>query len=274
MTGGERRLAERLVAQQCVEVLVQRLIATVDRKQIPSGKYQTVLINEGHDFAPECLRLVTQLVELLLVNDNAENIYKRARSKQFSFKSVGVQARGRISEKILQTANLIADDLLTADDKDDDGIPLLKPINCGREGQAPIIIKLPSLREEAFAIGDQLSNAHSEGHAWGDMAILCEDWKTMDLCADALHQRKLLFNVRKRTGEYNPAANTIQIMTMKVSKGLEFPVVALPGLGHMPALDEDEQETARVFFVAATRATHKLVIGVGGDEGFGKRLRS
>ena len=61
---------------------------------------------------------------------------------------------------------------------------------------------------------------------------------------------------------------------MKVSKGLEFPVVALPGLGHMPALDEDEQETARVFFVAATRATHKLVIGVGGDEGFGKRLRS
>jgi len=51
-------------------------------------------------------------------------------------------------------------------------------------------------------------------------------------------------------------------------------VVALPGLGHMPALDEDEQETARVFFVAATRATHKLVIGVGGDGGFGKRLRS
>ena len=25
-------------------------------------------------------------------------------------------------------------------------------------------------------------------------------------------------------------------MTMKVSKGLEFPVVALPGVGHMPAM--------------------------------------
>ena len=42
-------------------------------------------------------------------------------------------------------------------------------------------------------------------------------------------------------------ADAIQIMTMKVSKGLEFPV-------------------------AATRATQRLVIGVGGDGGFGKRL--
>jgi superfamily I DNA/RNA helicase len=35
-------------------------------------------------------------------------------------------------------------------------------------------------------------------------------------------------------------------MTMKVSKGLEFPVVALPGVGHMPAKGEEEQEAARV----------------------------
>jgi superfamily I DNA/RNA helicase len=54
-------------------------------------------------------------------------------------------------------------------------------------------------------------------------------------------------------------------MTMKVSKSLEFPVVALPGVGHMPAAGEDEQEAAQVFYVAAARATQRLVIGVGGD---------
>ena len=58
---------------------------------------------------------------------------------------------------------------------------------------------------------------------------------------------------------------------MWVSKGLEFPVVALPGVGHMPAKGEDEQETARVFYVAATRATQRLVIGVGWDGKFGER---
>ena len=67
-------------------------------------------------------------------------------------------------------------------------------------------------------------------------------------------------------------ANTIQIMTMKVSKGPEFPVVALPGVGHMPAAGEDEQEAARVFYVAATRAPQRLVIGVGDGAGCAQRI--
>jgi superfamily I DNA/RNA helicase len=56
---------------------------------------------------------------------------------------------------------------------------------------------------------------------------------------------------------------------MKASKSLEFPVVALPGVGHMPAKGEDEPEAARVFYVVATR---RLVIGVGGDWGFCRSL--
>ena len=91
-------------------------------------------------------------------------------------------------------------------------------------------------------------------------------------CASALAQRKLLHHMRKRSGDDQPGADTIQGMTMKVSKGLEFPVVALPGVGHMPAPGEDEKEAARVFCVAATRATQRLVMGVGGDAAFGLRL--
>ena len=283
---GQALPGQHLSSDQYSEELIMRVIHGIDRKQIPSGQYQAVLIDEGHDFAPEWLKLVTQIVDpatnsLLLLYDDAQSIYERSRKKNFSFRSVGIQAAGRTTilkinyrntRQILHIASLVAADLLTADDKDDDGIPLLKPISCGRDGQAPIIIKLPSLREEAFAIADELSTAHKEGHAWGDMAILCADYSSMDICADALHQRKLPFSVRKRAGDYNPSANAIQIMTMKVSKGLEFPVVALPGVGHMPAAGEDEQEAARVFYVAATRATQRLVIGVGGDGEFGMRL--
>jgi hypothetical protein len=251
---GQTLPANNLPVGALMADMVQRVINAGDRKQIPSGQYQAVMIDEGHDFAPEWLKLVTQMVDpttnsLLVLYDDAQSIYERARSKQFSFKSVGIQAQGRTTilkinyrntKQILQTASLVAADLLTADDKDDDGIPLLKPISCGRDGEAPLIIRLPTLREEAFAIADHLSQAHQEGHAWGDMAILCADWRTMDLCADALAQRKLPFNVRKRAGDFNPGANAIQVMTMKVSKGLEFPVVALPGVGHMPAAGEDE----------------------------------
>jgi hypothetical protein len=72
---------------------------------------------------------------------------------------VGIQAQGRTTalktnyrntKQILQAASLVAADLLTADDKDDDGIPLPEPIGCGREGEAPLIIRLPTLRDEAF----------------------------------------------------------------------------------------------------------------------------
>lgn len=162
--------------------------------------------------------------------------------------------------------------LLVLGIKHNDSILLRKSTSCEREGQAPVIIKLPTLRDEAFAIADDLASAHKEGHAWGDMAVLCADWKTMELCADALAQRKLPHRVRKKSGEYRPGADAIQVMTMKVSKGLEFPVVALPGVGHMPAAGQDEKEAARVFYVAATRATQRLVMGVGGDGYLSKKI--
>lgn len=46
-------------------------------------------------------------------------------------------------------------------------------------------------------------------------------------------------------------------------------MVALPGLGHMPAPGEPEKDEARLFYVAATRATQRLVLGLGGDGGLG-----
>ena len=140
------------------------------------------------------------------------------RNQQFSFKSVGIPALGRTTvlttnypntQQILQTASLVAADLLTADDKDDDGIPLPKPTGCGREGEDLLILRLPTLRDEAVAIAYELGRAHKEGHAWGDMAILCHGYPTMDLCARALEQRRLPFNVRERSGDFNPGANAI-----------------------------------------------------------------
>ena len=91
-------------------------------------------------------------------------------------------------------------------------------------------------------------------------------------CARTLAQRKLPVENRLGSGDFDPTSNKIKVMTMKVSKGLEFPVVALLGVGHMPAHGEDEKEAARVFYVAATRATQRLVMGVSGSAGFGSRL--
>jgi superfamily I DNA/RNA helicase len=157
------------------------------------------------------------------------------------------------------------DQLLTAEDKDnEDGIPLLKPVSCGRDGEAPIIIRLPSLREEVAQMVDQLSAAHQEGHAWGDMAMICRTWGEMEACGRALKQRGLPHQVRKGSGTFNPAADTIKVLTMHVSKGLEFPVVALVGVGHMPAANQSKKDEARLFYVGATRSKQRKTVGLSG----------
>lgn len=61
-------------------------------------------------------------------------------------------------------------------------------------------------------------------------------------------------------------------MTLHVSKGLDFPVVAPDGAGRMPAEGEDERDEARLFHVGATRATQRLVIGASGAGMFADRL--
>jgi hypothetical protein len=266
--------------------MVERVIRAVERKHIPAGQYQAVLIDEGHDFAPEWLKLITQMVDpatnsLLVLCDDAQSIYERGRNRQFSFKSVGIQAQGRTTilkinyrntRQILQLASLIAADLLTPDDKDEDGIPLVKPISCGRDGEEPLIVRLPSFKEETFRIADLLIAAHEEGHAWGDMAIICRHNWVREKCASALQQRGLPHETRIGPGTFNPNIDSIKLLRMDVCKGLEFPVVVLPGMGHLPTMGEDEREEARLFYVAATRATQRLVVTASGAGGFERRL--
>jgi superfamily I DNA/RNA helicase len=194
---------------------------------------------------------------------------------------VGIKAQGtttilkinyRNTRQVLRVASLIAADLLHAEDADEDGIPRLQPLSCGRDGPEPLVLRLPSLRDEARQIADLLAAAHQEGHAWGDMVVLCRHTRMLDDFASALRHRQLPCQVCKASLGFQPQDNRIQLMTMHASKGLEFAVVALPGVGQMPHQGEDEREEARLFYVAATRATHKLLITVSGDGSFGQRL--
>jgi superfamily I DNA/RNA helicase len=284
---GQALPASSLVGDEFAADLVERVIRAVDRQQIPGGQYYAVLIDEGHDFKPEWLKLVVQMVSpetrnLLLLYDDAQSIYERSHTRKFSLKSVGIQAVGkgrstilrinyRNTRQILQLASLIAGDLLSPEDADEDGIPLLRPTSCGREGEAPLVIDLPSVRDEALKIAELLQSANQEGHAWRDMAVLCRSRWVRDECGKALSERGLPHHVRKPEGNFDPAADSIKVMTMHASKGLEFPVVALAGVGHTPKKGKPEEE-ARLFYVAATRATHRLFVTVSGRGAIGARL--
>ena len=151
-------------------------------------------------------------------------------------------------------------------------------MSCGRDGPEPIVIHLPTLPDQAAKIAELLQGAHADGFAWGDMAVLCRTEKIRDLCASALYKRGVPVQNRRGPGDYDPLANSVKVMTMKVSKGLEFPVVAIPGVERLVRMGADatepregaqelsetealaRREAARVLYVAATRATQRLVL--------------
>ena len=124
-----------------------------------------------------------------------------------------------------------------------------------------------------------LQQMHKDGITvakyWTELPTKAElraDSKTRDLCARTLAQRKLPVENSIGTCHFDHTSNKIKVMTMKVSKALEFPLVALSGVGHMPAPGGLEKEAARVFYVAANRATQRLVITVCGNGLLGKRV--
>jgi superfamily I DNA/RNA helicase len=203
---------------------------------------------------------------------------------------VGIQAQGRTTvlkinyrntRQVLHTASLIAAGLLgpgasdgaeRPDDADGDGVPLLQPISGGRDGHDAVVIRLPTLHAEALKAAELLSAAHQQGVAWGEMAIICRHHALMQRCAGVLRQRRLPHQLRQGAGSFDPASDTIKLLTMHASKGLEFPVVVLPGVGQMPQPGEAEADEARLLYVAATRATQSLYITLSGDGVFAQRL--
>lgn len=249
---------------------VQAVIDATTRGQIPGGQYEAVLIDEGHDFRPEWLKLVTQMVDprtnsLLVLYDDAQSIYDAGKKRNFSFKSVGIQAQGRTTvlkvnyrntSEVLAFAKHFAAECLTPSDADEDGVPRVAPISAGRHGEAPLLIKLPKQQDEGEWIARHLKEAHEAGTPWRDMAVLYRHYPTCKAVRAALTKLGIPATWKDDI-RFDAAQDTVRLLPFHSSKGLEFPLVVIPGANSLASEDEEE---ARLMYVAMTRATERLVV--------------
>ena len=256
------------------EQMVQRVIHAVDRGQIPAAQYDAVLIDEGHDFAPEWFKLVAQMVNprtnsLLVLYDDAQSIYGQAKRKKFSFKSVGIQASGRTTilkvnyrntDEILRFARDVAQSVLQANDADDDGVPLLLPQSAGRSGKAPEIITLPNGKAQGVYIAQRLKAAHQAGVAWRDMAVIYRahdyDFKPVVWKLESYG----VPTIEHGDAHYASGADKVSLITMHSAKGLEFPLVIIPSAQKIRQAAQADEQEAKLLYVAMTRATQELVL--------------
>lgn len=254
--------------------MVQAVIRGVERGQIPAAQYDAVMIDEGHDFKPEWLKLVVQMVDphtnsLLVLYDDAQSIYEGGRQKNFSFKSVGIQAQGRTTilkvnyrntQEIFEFAAQFATELLKPADAEEDGVPRLVPISAGRHGKKPVVVKLPTLRSEGIWIAERLKEEHAKGTPWRDMAILYRHYDPVCKTVRTELRKAGIPNTWKDDVTFGENQDTVKLLPFHSSKGLEYPIIVIPGAGLLPTPSEATEEDARLLYVAMTRATSQLIV--------------
>ncbi len=254
------------------ERLVQHVVHAVDSGLIPAGQYSAILVDEAHDFEATWLRLVVAMVDpttesLLILYDGAQAIYKRKGG--FSFASVGIKARGRTTvlrinyrntAEILRFAYDFARDAMTAGDED---IPLVEPETAGRHGSPPCLSAHRGLTDELNQIVTTLHALHEAGMPWQNVAILYRYRKMAEWLMPALQRAGIpveWLQQSKGSRYFRPHHASIKLLTMHSSKGLEFPVVFIPGAGAIPNPDCDLNAEIQLLYVAMTRATEQLFL--------------
>jgi len=269
--------------------LVPAVIGAIDKGQIPKGQYGALMIDEGHDFEEDWLKLIVQMVDpdegsLLLLYDDAQSIYKKKRAIGFSLSSVGIQARGRTTilklnyrntNEILDFAYRFAKHYLAPSDSDEDHVPLVEPQAAGRHGPSPHLRMCKSRSEEINYIAHTLKRLNADGMPWREMCVACRSKYLAGQLVDGLSSRSIpvlsLVNASEKKA-FDPAEDAVKVMTMHSSKGLEFPLVVIPGVGSMPGKHGDAAADAKLLYVAMTRSTDKLLLTASNESEFVKLL--
>jgi hypothetical protein len=260
------------------DAAIGELIEQVDKGHIPKGQYGAILIDEGHDFRKEWLRLVVDMVDpdtnsLLLLYDDTQSIYKRGSGLGFTLKDVGIEAQGRTkilklnyrnTEEILKFSFDFIDDYVAPTDGGEDKMPVIEPDTAGRHGSLPAVKSFSSFEEEARYITSIFKRLHVErGLAWSEMCVLyCHKWMgkaiSDHMARASVPHTWLRDSASKR--QFSASEDSVKIITMHSSKGLEFSTVATCGVGSLGNDEERLEDHAKLLYVAMTRATENLLL--------------
>jgi len=256
---------------------VSAVINGVEKNQIPRAQYGAVLIDEGHDFEPEWLKLITQMVDpktdsILLLYDDAQSIYKKRSGIDFSLSSVGIKARGRTTilklnyrntKEILDFAYQFAKEFISEEMSDDDHIPVVSPQSAGVSGPTPVFRQFDDQNIELDYITRCVKKWLSDGQPADEIAILVPTNKLAEIVSQHLKQAgiaNLCMVSKANKAAYNPDQELVSVLSFHSSKGLEFETVILGGINKIHYVAKELADQVRLMYVGMTRAKCQLLI--------------
>lgn len=273
---------------------IPALLDKVQRHEAILPIYDAIMIDEGQDFEPDWLKLLTSCLNpetqsLLLVEDRAQAIFKRKISLS---QDIGLDFRGRskiLSINYRNTAQIVqfAWDFYQAhsilrnkvQSASIEGTEIIPPQSTKRKGPDPLIRRFGNIQEEMNFISKSITFLHKEKSIpMDDIAILYRvknNHRTsyIDEIQSSLKGHELPFSwvtesaASKRSFVRNDGS--IKVSTIDSAKGLDFRVVFIVNVESMPfSLEEVEEREVALFYIGMTRALEWLFITYSGDSKF------
>lgn len=257
--------------------------------------YDAILIDEGQDFKPEWLSLVSRLLNpetlsLLIVEDRAQNIYSRRRS---FLQDTGLNFRGR--SKILtinyrNTAQIVnfswefyqehLGDQRKVSLEGGDEVEIIPPQSTQRKGPEPQIRRFNTLKDEMSYVANQIKKLQEQGEVnYTDILILYrvkqfQGQSIVMLLKRELEKRNIPYywitENEESKRKFNPQVPAVKISTIDSSKGLDYHTVFVVNIDNLPLPVKEsdrEQEVARLY-IAMTRAKQNLFLSYSGESEF------
>lgn len=255
---------------------VNAVLSAVDAGLISSGQYDAVLIDEAHDFESQWLSLAAKMVSpdtraLMICYDDMQAIYKGRTRPVWS--QLGIEAKGRTTvlkvnyrntAQILAFARRFAAEIMaapgvSADEED----PVLVPLDGGRDGVEPEVRKCVNFDGEGHAIAEWIASRKNAGYTWAQLAVLFPTHAIGVRFANALKRLNVPVDVASENQDRNRVQlglSAVRLLSMHNAKGLEFPCVAIGGLGKLGSQAKELDDDIRLAYVAVTRATHEAFL--------------
>lgn len=257
--------------------LFTRLAADIAGRQHPP--FDFTVVDEAQDVSVPQLRFLAALGGgrpngLFFAGDLGQRIFQQP----FSWKSVGVDIRGRsrtlhINYRTSHQIRMQADRLLSPEMSDVDGNTEKREGTISVfNGPVPAIKVLGSPEEEIAVVGSWLRDLGKEGIVAQEMGVFVRSEAEMDRARRALEDAGYPFVVLD--GHAETAGGRVSIGTMHLAKGLEFKAVAvmacddevvplqerIEAVADDADLEEVYSTERHLLYVACTRARDRLLV--------------
>lgn len=286
-------------------VLGEILLAKLDKLTI-SHKYDAILVDEAQTFHSSWFKCCVAALKdpengnLMIVADGRQSIYKR---ENFTWKSVGIKAVGRTSNKKFRldknyrnTHEILAaawglfnheKNIDEIDNNIDLSFEIIKPTDASRNGSVPILHIEASEQQEIESVSNEIRELKKAGYLDNEIAIIYRigDEKRLLLIDNLIKKINALglntywvSKSRISEKEYSNQQYGIRIINALSSLGLEFKVVLIIGVQdwefNISPFSESDILTCKRLYVAMTRAQDILHVFGSGNSRLIKQLQS